>query len=158
MRNPGRLSCEYLQVKGAWRIFVTRMKEWKIALLILVWPALLLGGAFYLYQRATKPRIEIRNLSRTTIESLTVEYAPSLSSGVGMVKENFGEIKPGRNIEFKFPAGEYYVLVSFTQAGKSRQLECGAIGDTSAGMLLVTLQPNPENSGCAKLSVIEAPK
>lgn len=135
-----------------------RMKEWKIALLILVWPALLLGGAFYLYNRATKPRIEIRNFSRTAIEGLFVEYAPSLSNGQGMQKEVFGDLKPGANVEFKFPPGQYYVLVTFTQAGKSRQLECGAIGDTAAGMLLVTLQPDPENSGCAKLSVIEAPK
>jgi hypothetical protein len=134
------------------------MKEWKIALLILVWPALLLGGSFYLYSRAMKPRIELRNLSRTQIESLSVDYAPSLSNGVGGQRVSFGSMKPGANIEFLFPKGEFFVLVNFTQDGKSHQLECGAIGDTATGTLLVTLQPNPENSGCAKLSVIEAPK
>lgn len=134
------------------------MKEWKIAFLILIWPALLISGSLYLYQRATTPRIEVRNLSRTTIESLVVEYAPSLSNGVGMVKEAFGDLKPGSNAEFKFPKGEYYVLVNFIQIGRPRQLECGMIGDTNAGMLLVTLQPDPEKSGCAKLAVIEAPK
>lgn len=111
-----------------------------------------------MYQRASKPRIEIRNFSHATIESLSVEYAPSLSNGAGMVKETFGELKYGNNVEFQFPKGEYYVLVNFVQAGKSHQLECGMIGDTATGMFLVTLQPNPDSSGCAKLSVIEAPK
>jgi hypothetical protein len=134
------------------------MKEWKIALLILIWPALLLGGGFYMYQRATKPRIEIRNLSRAVIESLAVEYAPNLSNGVGLRKEPFGDIKPGVDVEFQFPEGEYFVNVSFSQAGRSRQLECGVIGDTKTGMFLVNLLPDPESSECAKLSVIEAPK
>lgn len=133
------------------------MKEWKIALLILIWPALLLGGSFYLYHRATKPRLEVRNLSRTEIESLSIDYAPNSSNGVGMVKETFQGIKPGANVEFNFPKGEFYVLVNFVQNGKSHQLECGSIGDTATGTLLVTLQPNPENSGCAKFAVIEAP-
>jgi hypothetical protein len=75
-----------------------------------------------------------------------------------MVKAALGNLKAGSDAEFKFPAGEFFVNVSFVQAGRSRQLECGVIGDTATGLFLVNLQPNPENSGCAKLSVIEAPK
>lgn len=133
------------------------MKDWKIALLIMVWPALLLSGSLYLYLRATKPKIEIRNLSRTRVEALTVEFAPSMANGAGLQKETFRDIESGANIEFKFPKGEHFVNVSFTQAGKTRHLECGVIGDANTGMFLVTLWPDPERSGCAKFAVIEAP-
>lgn len=134
-----------------------RMKEWKIALLILIWPVLLLGGALFMYKKASQPRVEVRNFSGTDIAEFTVDYAPSLANGQGAVKAALGEIRRGASAEFRFPKGEYFVNVSFTQAGRARQLECGIIGEENAGMFLVSLQPDPQKSGCVKLSVLESP-
>jgi hypothetical protein len=140
------------------RYSVCSMKEWKIALLIMIWPALLAGGVYFMYQRATKPRIEVRNFSGTKVDSIVVDYAPSLANGGSVKEASLGDLGPGGATEFNFPEGDFFVNIAFSRDGKRQQFECGLIGDVKAGMLFMRIEPDAQNSRCTKFSVLEAGK